>query len=73
MKTFIIILHQLYNIGENKNSFAISIGFVVFAIFLVIMLWSFNVANNLTVGAIFISICMGLFAGFLVTAASMNY
>lgn len=59
--------------GENENSFAISIGFVVFAIFLVIMLWAFNMANNLTVGAIFISICIGLFAGFLVTAASMNY
>ena len=57
---------------KNKNSSAIGSGIVIFVLFLVIMLWAFNVANNLTAGTVFGTICTGLFIGILVTAAIMN-
>ncbi len=43
---------------ENRGAYAI--GFVVFVIFLVIMLWAFNMANNLTTGTAFGSFLTGL-------------
>jgi len=70
IEIFIIILNELYIMGENSS--AIGIGVLVFAVFLVIMLAAFNTANNLTTGTVLGAILTGLFIGFLVTAAILQ-
>jgi len=67
IEIFIIILNELYIMGENSS--AIGIGVLVFVVFLVIMLAAFNTANNLTTGTVLGTILTGLFIWFLVTAA----
>lgn len=58
--------------GENKNSTAIGIGILVFAVFLVVMLRAFSTANNLVTGTVLGTIFTGLFIGLLVTTAIIN-
>jgi hypothetical protein len=56
--------------GETKNSYIL--GFTVLVLILIVMLQAFNWANNLTAYTMVISLCTGLFIGFLVTGASME-
>ncbi len=58
--------------GKIKDSSAIGVGVIVFAIFFAIMLGEYYLVNNLTTVTIILSLFLGLFAGWLAGAVFID-